>query len=277
MTDILQWVHWLWTLGFWMAPADHPSLPECIGPQPCDGKRGKHPHGSWGRKATNNPKLLRSRGYFGGDLRNIIVACRQSRLLVVDEDIAGAFLAWATSRGHEIPPTMRVKTDRAWHWYFRAPEGVQLGNATGALKGHGIDVRGPDGGMYGGYVIGPGSTHQSGHVYTPADMDAPILPAPEWLVSALTPPPSALRVARRRATARSEHQGVAGLASWLSRQQEGGRNKALHWAACRAAEQHLPESAFEELVGVAVSIGLDESASRRTVASARRTAARRSA
>lgn len=276
MSDILAWVHWLWQLGLWLAPADHPGLPECAGPRPCDGKRGKHPIGSWGRRATNNPKLLRSRPYFGGELRNIIIACRQSRLLVVDEDVAGAFLAWAADRGHDVPPTMRVRTDRAWHWYFQAPEGVRLGNATGDLKGHGIDVRGPDGGTYGGYVIGPGSTHQSGHVYMPEDMNAPILPAPDWLVSALTPPPSALKAARR-ATGRIEHKGVAGLASWLSRQQEGNRNRSLHWCACRAAEQDLGEAAFEELVRVAVSIGLDESASRRTVASARRTVSRRSA
>lgn len=276
MADLLQWAHWLWTLGFYTAPADNPELPECIGPRPCDGKRGKHPYGAWGRKASNDPKALRR--YFGGEPRNIIVACKPSRLLVVDEDVAGAFLAYAVSKGETIPETFTVPTSRGAHYYFRPPEGVQLGNATGDLKGHGIDVRGPDGGQYGGYVIGPGSTHQSGHVYMPADMDAPILPAPDWLVSALTPPPSALKVARRRATARSEHEGVAGLAAWLSRKKPGeGRNGALYWCARRAAEQDMPESAYEELVKVAVEIGRDESEARRTVASARRAVSRRSA
>lgn len=277
MTSILDWVHWLWTLGFWMAPADHPGLPDCIGPQPCDGKRGKHPYGSWGRKATNDPKLLRSRGYFGGDLRNAIISCRRSRLLVADEDVAGALSAYAASKGETIPATFTVRTSRAFHYYFRPPAGVELGNATGDLKGHGIDVRGPDGGQYGGYVIGPGSVHQSGHQYEPVNPDAPILDAPEWLVAALRPAPRALEVARRRATARSEHQGVAGLASWLARAQDGNRNQSLHWAACRAAEQNLGEAAFDELVSVAMSIGLDEGSSRRTVASARRTVTRRSA
>lgn len=274
--DILQWVHCLWQLGFWMAPADHPSLPECIGPRPCDDERGKHPLGSWGRKATNNPKVLR--GYFAHQARNIIVACLPSRLLVVDEDVLGGLAAFAASIGESVPETFAIHTSRGPHYYFRPPQGVRLGNATGALKGYGVDVRG-GAGRFGGYVIGAGSLHASGVIYTPADMDAPILPAPDWLVTALTPAPSALKAADHRARSRSDQSttGVAGLVSWLSRVQEGNRNKSLHWCACRAAEQDLGESAFEELVSVAVSIGLDESASRRTVASARRTASRRTA
>ena len=279
MTDILDWVAWLWRLGFWLAPADHPGLPECAGPRPCDGERGKHPLGSWGRKATNNPRLLRTRSYFGGDLRNIIMACKPSGVLVVDEDKLGALAAYAASVGQTVPDTFAVNTGRAgggMHRYFRAPEGIQLGNATGKLKGYGVDVRG-GAGAFGGYAIAPGSLHSTGVVYTPLDMDAPILPTPEWLIEALRPAPSALKAARRRTTGRIEHQGVAGLASWLSRAQEGNRNKSLHWSACRAAEQGMPESAFDELVSVAVSIGLNEAASRRTVESARRTVARRSA
>src|SRR5690606_24542765 len=103
------------------------------------------------------------------------VACGPSRLLVVDEDRPGAFAEFADSLGETIPRTLTVTTAKGRHFYFRQPDGVTLGNATGRLAGRGIDIRGR-----GGYVIGPGSRHETGVVYTPIDPAAPIRPAPAW-------------------------------------------------------------------------------------------------
>ncbi|MEU4405036.1 bifunctional DNA primase/polymerase [Streptosporangium sp. NPDC023963] len=274
--DTSTWtaVQWLaHRFNFKMATADHPANPECVGAhypdRPCDDQRGKHPVGRWPLVATNNLAGLRAQ--FGRGPRNILLPAGLNNLLIVDEDRQGAFTEYAASVGQTIDPTFTVATAKGRHFYYWQPEGEQLGNSPGALKGLGIDIRGK-----GGYVIGPGSVHETGVIYTPVDSSTPILPAPEWLVEVLRPKRSPVS-ARRTSGQGQSIPGVAGLASWLSRQQEGNRNRSLHWACCRAAEQDLGDAAFDELVRVAMSIGLPEDASRRTVASARRTVARRNA
>jgi len=124
---------------------------------------------------------------FSAGPRNIGIACGPSGLLVVDEDRPGALAGYVAEIGQAIPPTLTISTGRGRHYYFRAPEGVALGNAVGALKGRGIDIRGS-----GGYVIGPGSLHETGALYLPVDPDAAILPAPAWLIEALQTTPSAV-------------------------------------------------------------------------------------
>ena len=204
----LQWVEWLLERGMHLHPLDHPALPGCIGrhgpKNPCDGKRGKHPATRWRREATNDPDVVRR--WFSAGPRNVGVACGPSGLLVIDEDRPGALADYAAEIGQAIPPTLTVTTGRGQHYYFRAPEGVTLGNAVGDLRGRGIDVRGD-----GGYVVGPGSLHETGVLYLPVDPDAPILPAPAWLVEALTPKPPAERLARpadRRRPAPKAHAGA---------------------------------------------------------------------
>ena len=67
------------------------------------------------------------------------------------------------------------------------------------------------------------------------------------------------------------------LASWLASQPEGNRNQALFWAACRYAEQHLPEDQAHELLGVAAQrAGLSETETITTIRSAYRSAGRAS-
>lgn len=63
------------------------------------------------------------------------------------------------------------------------------------------------------------------------------------------------------------------LATWLASQPEGNRNQALFWAACRYAEQHLPEDQAHELLGVAAQrAGLSETETITTIRSAYRSA-----
>ncbi len=63
------------------------------------------------------------------------------------------------------------------------------------------------------------------------------------------------------------------LASWVGQQPEGNRNDGLFWAACRAAEAG-DEAVLADIAAAAASAGLTDLEIGRTIASARRTAAR---
>jgi hypothetical protein len=68
----------------------------------------------------------------------------------------------------------------------------------------------------------------------------------------------------------SSSHGASDLARWLEGQREGNRNKALYWAACRAAEADCTDADFDDLVRAAVATGQTLLEAERTVASARR-------
>ena len=156
--------------GLYVFAVDHPGRLECGGShRECDGQRGKHPRGQWSRLATLSPLLIRAQLADGPC--NIGIACKQSCLLVVDEDRPGAFAAFAASIGQAIEPTFTVMTAKGRHYYYRQDAGAPLGNSRGRLAGHGVDIRGGGDGN-GGYVVGPGSVHATGVVYTPADPSA---------------------------------------------------------------------------------------------------------
>src|SRR5260370_14497659 len=189
--DAVAYAIWLQQrLGAFVFTVDHPGLPVCAGAhrpgQPCDGTRGKHPCGRWSRDSTSDPEVIRAALSRGP--RNLGVDCGKSGYLVIDEDQPGAFSAYARSIGQVLPVTFTLTTAKGRHLYFRQPPGAPLGNSTGALSGRGIDVRGR-----GGYVIGPGSVHQAGVLYAPADATASVVPAPGWLISALRSAPPVLR------------------------------------------------------------------------------------
>src|ERR1017187_7715288 len=187
-SDIVAGAAWLQRrVGAFVFTVGHPRLPPCAGAppicQPCDGPRGKHPCGRWSRDSTSDPEVIRaalSRG-----LRNLGVDCGKSGYLVIDEDQPGGFSTYARSIGQVTPVTFTVTTAKARHLSFRQPPGAPLGNGTGALSRRGIDVRGR-----GGYVVGPGSVHQAGVLYAPADATAPVVPAPGWLITALCSVPA---------------------------------------------------------------------------------------
>jgi hypothetical protein len=99
--------------------------------------------------------------------------------------------AWTEALLRGLPDTLTVKTPRGRHYYFRHL-GYHIANRAGPRWTGGIlgwDIRGD-----GGYVVGPGSTY----VPTPAEAakgklagayviesNAPIAPAPAWLVEML--------------------------------------------------------------------------------------------
>jgi hypothetical protein len=248
---------------------DHPGRPECGGShRECDGQRGKHPRGQWSRLATLSPAVIRA--MLADGPWNLGVACKMSDLLVIDEDRPGAFAAFAESIGETITRTFTVTTAKGRHFYYRQDQGAPLGNGRGRLAGQGIDVRGGGSGN-GGYVVGPGSVHVTGVVYTPADSSAPILPVPGWLAEALHPAPRPEPGARRPVSTFSALKGLVRIV--LEATPERDRNTRLFWSSCRAAELvsagRLDEAtATAVLVDAATRIGLPETEARRTVQSA---------
>lgn len=193
--------------GWVVFPADHPDASTvCVGlhapGRPCTDprKRGKHPAVRWGEiDAPADSRTLA--GWFGDERRprNVAVACGPSGLVVIDEDERDALTRYAARVGAELPTTFRTRTPRGWHWYFRAPlitEGPDagrprpMGNAAGRLTRLGMDVRGGPSATHphGGYVIGAGSVHWSGEVYTAPEPYLDVAELPGWLIEAIEAP-----------------------------------------------------------------------------------------
>ncbi len=256
--------------GLYLFAVDHPGRPECGGShRECDGQRGKHPRGQWSRLATLSPRLIRAQ--LAGGPWNLGVACKQSCLLVVDEDRPGAFTEFAASTGQVLEPTFTVTTSKGCHYYYRQAEGAPLGNGRGRLAGHGIDIRGGGTGN-GGYVVGAGSVHQTGVVYGPVDSAMPIRPVPAWLAEVLSPPrpPEPAHRGGRPPSTLGALRGLVRIV--LEATPERDRNSRLFWSACRAGElmaagQVDEATATGLLVDAATRTGLPEAEARRTVAS----------
>jgi hypothetical protein len=206
------------------------------------------------------------------------VACKRSGLLGVDEDRPGAFTAFAASIGQVLEPTFTVRTAKGCHFYYRQLAGAPLGNSRGQLAGHGIDIRGGGTGD-GGYLVGPGSVHETGVLYTPVDSAAPIIPVPGWLAEVLRPAPAAAHAPRGPVSTFGVLRGLVGFV--LGGTPGVDRNDRLFWAACRAAgmvaEGRVDQVTAEAvLVEAALRAGLrgGEPEARRTVASGLRAGAR---
>ncbi|MEU0397969.1 phage/plasmid primase, P4 family [Streptomyces sp. NPDC006208] len=189
---------WLVRHGFAVFPVDHPGLEQCAGigrghdPATCT-DRGKHPSVTFTTRHVRDEELVRQHFGLERHPRNVgifVGGCTGpdgEQLLVVDSDRVGALEDAAAALGHEHTPTMRVTTAKGYHDYYWAPPGVKLGNRLGALQGKfDGDVRAGN-----AYVIGPGSVHASGVLYTLADANQPPVAAPEWLLTALTTKPVA--------------------------------------------------------------------------------------
>jgi RecA-family ATPase len=188
----------------------------------------------------------------------------------VDGPEGRASLAHLEAENGPLPPTYRVKTGRengGEHFYFRMPA-WDLGNRAGVWD-H-IDVRGN-----GGLTVGAGSKHPEGPTYAATDPGAPVAAAPEWLLKALTPPDRGPLPQRRSISvpvADYVAQAVAGELEKLAATAHGGRNHQLNVSACSlghyvGAGQADEEEVLNELLAVAVQIGLDESEARATIRS----------
>lgn len=130
------------------------------------------PHGC--KDATTNPTKVND---WWSVVPSANIGVPTGSIFAVDEDIPGA---WdELSDGQDVPETLVVRTPSGGrHFYFRAPEGVQVKNSAGKLA-EGIDVRGK-----GGYTVFPPSETDAG-AYRFINC-ASVAPAPDWLVKELT-------------------------------------------------------------------------------------------
>ncbi|MGW6704724.1 bifunctional DNA primase/polymerase [Streptomyces sp. NPDC054956] len=276
-------------MGLHLFPADHPYLtepaclrmhhPDQIRTERAKGTahpRGKHPSVKWSATASNDPSAAAR--WYGAGLRNIGIACAPSGLLVLDDDTGTALADLCADHDRDMPQTFTVATRAGrQHFYFRQPQDV-LGNGLGALAGRGFDVRGgvTATSMHGGYVIAPGSRHETSAVYTTLDWDAEIIPLPGWIESLLRAASHTPR--RARGGGRVEASDLVGVLAKLLDQGEGNRNNLLWWAACRCAEAVL-DGVDEDAVGdvlatCAEQVGLTAWEARNALARAIRTVAR---
>lgn len=119
---------------------------------------------------------------------------RRSNVGIVTGAVSGIFVldidsdeAQATVDALGIPPTLTVKTRNGRHYFFKHP-GFPVSNKVKILDNK-IDVRGD-----GGYVVGPGSTHEDDHSFEYEWEDnSPIHEAPQWLLDEIKPKPPAPR------------------------------------------------------------------------------------
>ncbi|MFF0403367.1 bifunctional DNA primase/polymerase [[Kitasatospora] papulosa] len=210
---------------------------------------------------------------------NVGIATGPANIVVLDLDLpkdttdtpptewAGAadgldvFAMLCERAGERLPTeTYTVRTRRGGqHLYFTAPAGKQL-RSTADVLGWKVDTR-----AWGGYVVGAGST--VGGASYEIIHDASPAPLPAWLSDLLTPMPapapmplSELSARMRNATAYSTAALRGELEKVLSAR-EGGRNRAVYFAAYALARMirsgDLTEAAVSsELMSAGQSIGL---------------------
>ena len=134
-------------------------------------------HKGWQQEATTNPDTIR--GWF--DVGHYNLGVYTENLLVLDVDNKNGKdgdgeLFKLECAGRDFPATLECKTPTGGrHIIYGVSSPVRQGTNTLAP---GVDTRG-----HGGYIVGPGSTVDSG-TYT-CDFAHPIAPAPDWLVELL--------------------------------------------------------------------------------------------
>lgn len=133
----------------------------------------------WERWQTERPDPATVGGWASRESNIAIVTGAISGLLVLDLDSAEA-VAEAEALG--LPDTIRAKTAKGQHVYFRHPGG-KIGNRAGIKPGW--DIRGD-----GGYVVAPGSLHPCGAEYAwhhPPGLFE-LAPPPQWLLDLIAKP-----------------------------------------------------------------------------------------
>lgn len=235
----------------------------------------------WSTASASTPTDATLRLWFDRDPVNIGVAARGSGLVILDEDQLGAMQQLCAAYGQPVPRTYRVRTAKGWHWYFTAPQSVEIGNAPGLLAEFGFDVRGGKGAHReaGGYVVAAGSVHASGHVYVAEDDDAQTIELPDWIVELLlvAPEPEQTsaaegdqfdppadrehRFTHDQAAAYVKRHAIEPLQEALPPPEGKGRNNALNNAAVVVGHfvpAFWPEDwAVERLTELALEVGLE--------------------
>src|SRR5579875_3240999 len=113
--------------------------------------RGKKPLCEWKKFQVERASLEQVREWAKRECNIGIVTGRISKIVVLDLDSEEAI---AEAKRLGLPPTSTVRTGKGLHLSFRHPGSFDVPNATGIFPG--ADIRGD-----GGYVVGPGSVHET--------------------------------------------------------------------------------------------------------------------
>lgn len=234
----------------------------------------KIPSGSWKRFQTQHPTEKQIADW-QGEVANVgIVTGRLSNLLVLDVDSPEA---QAEVDQLELPRTPTVKTSKGRHYYFQHPD-QEIRNSV-RVRGLKLDIRGE-----GGIVVGPGSQHPDGTIYSWEVSPSHCSPAelPAEILADLVPPRDVAVCANGEADGRFLEAGP--FSTWINREvqaaiielrkaREGERNDTLFRLAARlanhAAALDLPcQQISDQLRPEALAVGLTGEETANTLQSA---------
>jgi hypothetical protein len=197
--------------------------------------------------------------------RNVAIATGSPGPDVLDIDRHGDKSGFPALRqlkeaGQVGEPQAMVRTPSGGaHLYFRGTEHQRNGH---------IDARHVDFRSNGGYVVAPPS-QVNGRPYEVVSHQASAATFDWGKAKELLEPQRERREWQPRADA--GQRDLSHLARLVADKAEGGRNEALFWSACRAAEAGRTD-VFPDLASAAASAGLPQREIDRTLASAERTA-----
>jgi len=127
---------------------------------------GKNPSCKWGKESASAEGVVRSHAQLYGQASGIGIDCGKSGLVVVDLDVKDGIqgpAAWESLKskhGFTDDGALVAQTGGGGtHIYFKDTTGGAIHNSAGALA-NGVDIR-----ANGGYVVAPGSRHNSGAMY----------------------------------------------------------------------------------------------------------------
>lgn len=258
----------------------------------------KVPHhltGSWGETATNQMDRVQHFWTYADPEANVGIACKNSRLLVVDCDVAKtdwnlrgtewetmheangvrvngvdlllemAFAQSETDDYQEDFQTYAVRTGSGGvHFYYTWPANYPQTSQASPVKGL-IDVRG-NGGQWGGYVLAEGSRTAAGD-YEVFCSKPPKLPPP-WIIQMVMEKQPVRRVSANSAIRQPGAISWSGLVDSVQYAREGNRNNALLWASRAMCSDGASEEVAKDVLGVAArKAGLADFEIERTIES----------
>lgn len=217
--------------------------------------------------ATTDIELV-TRWWTAYPTANVAIPTGHPTVDVLDVDVKPAGTGWEAfnrckAAGFLPRPLAVVATPSGGlHCYYPGTS-----QACSSLPRHFIDFK-----AAGGYVLVPPSI-VDGTRYEPVNEHPDARDQLNWceVRQFLTPPKPITAVPRSTST----KTGIPHLTAWLADKTKPGRNQALFWAACRAAENGADEAELHELYrAMQFGDGFDERQAARTVADAFRTTRR---
>jgi hypothetical protein len=206
------------------------------------------PHGL--KDATTDQKQIAA---WWGSNPYLNIAVVTNELLVIDVDPRHggyeSLIEVEEAADDILPHTWCVITgSNGRHIYMLLPNGANVSNSAGRL-GRGLDIR-----TTGGYVVAPPSIHISGKAYSwlESPEDAPLAPAPAWLIAKLEPQPPA-EFPRPFAISQPQTDNavarVNAILLKVARAAKGERNQLTFWAASRMHDL-VCEGAIDHCAGM---------------------------